>query len=238
MLHKMKINEDHTENNHVGINESGTNVPEEPNHKTNLLKYLTNQEYPGDIRNILSSTKANDKGNTQDYQGQTVTPDIKRKIYSAISYNISKTVSSTKGSLIDRGANGGLAGNDVRVIFKHNPPRLIDVSGTGGHNVKNIEIVTAGGVVTSQRGEVILILNQYALLGTGCTIHSSIQLEHYKIKVDDRSLCHGGAQTISTPDNYIHPLDFINGLAYIKIRPYTDEEWDSLPHVMWTSGKN
>ena len=59
MLHKMKVNEDHTETNHMGIKESGKNITEKPNDKTNLLTYLTNQEYPGDIQNVLYSTKAN-----------------------------------------------------------------------------------------------------------------------------------------------------------------------------------
>ena len=238
MLHRIKTNEDYIPTKHVDVSKSDTNKLENLNHKTDLLTYLTKQEYPGDIRNVLSTSKAIKDEDTKQYQGQTDKYDTKRKINSAISYNVSNTVSSTKGSLIDRGANGGLAGNDVRVICRHNPPRLIDVSGIGGHNVKNLEIVTAGGVVKSQRGEVIAILNQYALLGMGCTIHSSIQLEHYKIQVDDKSLRHGGTQTITTPDNYIHPLDFINGLAYIKMRPYTDEEWDRLPHVMWTSDEN
>ena len=31
------------------------------------------------------------------------------------------------------------------------------------------------------------------------------------------------------------PLDVVNGLAYLKIRPYTDQEYESLPHVVLTS---
>ena len=54
--------------------------------------------------------------------------------------------------------------------------------------------------------------------------------------VNDKSLkVSGGLQRIKTQDGYVHPLDIRNGLPYIPMRPYTDEEWDTLPHVEWTS---
>ena len=62
-----------------------------------------------------------------------------------------------------------------------------------------------------------------------------MQLEAYKNKIDDKSIYHGGTQTITTNESYIHPLNFKNGLAYIKLRPYTDTEWDTLLHTKWTS---
>ena len=86
-------------------------------------------------------------------------------------------MTSTTASLVDRGANGGLAGSDVRVICKSNPPRMVDVSGIGSHEVRDLPIVSVGGVVQSQRGLVIAIMHQYALLGEGKTIHSCGQLE-------------------------------------------------------------
>ena len=77
----------------------------------------------------------------------------------------------TPGSLIDRGANGGVAGADVRVIASTR--RAINVQGISEHQVTDLKIVMAGGVVQTQRGPVIAILNQYAHIGTGKTIHSS-----------------------------------------------------------------
>ena len=94
--------------------------------------------------------------------------------------------------------------------------------------------MTAGGVVPSHRGDAIAILHQYAYLGTGHTIHSFVQLEAYKNKVDDKPIKRGGSQTITTIDGYIHPLNFVHGLPYITIRPFTDQEWKTLPHVLWT----
>ena len=46
-----------------------------------------------------------------------------------------------------REANGGLAGSDVRFICKSNPPRIDDVSGIGSHEVRDLPIVSVGGVV-------------------------------------------------------------------------------------------
>ena len=62
-----------------------------------------------------------------------------------------KRVSDTKrGALIDRGANGGLAGSDVRAI--HIAGREVDVQGIDNHQLTNIPIVTAAGVVETQKG--------------------------------------------------------------------------------------
>ena len=94
-------------------------------------------------------------------------------VYRVRAYDTKATV-----SLVDRGANGGIAGADVRVIEKLH--RQVDVQGIDNHQITNIQIVTAGGVTRTQRGEVILILNQYAYVGKGTSIHSSPQMESYK----------------------------------------------------------
>ena len=112
----------------------------------------------------------------------------------------------------------------------------MDVSGIDSHQVTDLPIVTVGGVVPSQRGDVIVIMHQYAYMGDGKTIHSSAQLEHFENNVNDKSLkVAGGLQRIVTPDGYVHPLDIKNGLPYVPMRPYTDDEWETLPHVVWTS---
>jgi hypothetical protein len=45
----------------------------------------------------------------------------------------------------------------------------------------------------------------------------------------------GGLQCILTLDGYVIPINIVGGLPYISIHPYTDDEWDSLPHVILTS---
>jgi hypothetical protein len=93
-----------------------------------------------------------------------------------VSFHDSLTVQNL--SLIDRGANGGVAGEDVRVIFRTS--RTVDIKGIDNHHVRHIGIGTFGGVVNTQKGPVIAIMHQYVLLGKGASIHSPSQLEWYK----------------------------------------------------------
>ena len=141
---------------------------------------------------------------------------------------------SQRGSLIDRGANGGIVGSDAHVRREH-PFREVDVTGIDNHEMNSLKIVDAAAKVMTQVGPVIIIMHQYAYHGQGRTIHSAIQIEHFKNKVDDRSMRVGGQQCIRTHDGYVIPLDIINGLPYMKMKPYTDAEWDSLPKTVITS---
>ena len=98
-----------------------------------------------------------------------------------------------------------------------------------------IPIVTAGGVINTQRGPVIAIMHQYAYTGKGKSIHSCVQLEAHKQAVHDKSMKVGGKQCIVTLDGYVIPLNIRSGLPYMSIRPYTDQKWDHLPHVIFTA---
>ena len=111
----------------------------------------------------------------------TVTIDGKTyrhvNIHERMQYNIFAHKASSQGSLVNRGANGGLAGSDVRVIHPHANPCLVDGSGIDSHQITDLPILTVGVVVPSQRGNGIAIMHQYANLGEGKTIHSSGKLE-------------------------------------------------------------
>ena len=148
------------------------------------------------------------------------------------SASASKTTMANSMSLIDRGANGGVAGSDVRVLFKTN--RTVDIRGIDNHQLTDIGIGTVGGVVATQKGSVIVIMHQYALLGKGSSIHAPCQIEHFKNQVDDKSTQVGGSQCIKTLDGYAIPLVIKDGLARLKIRPYTDKEFETFPHVFLT----
>ena len=101
-------------------------------------------------------------------------------------YRVSVLKRHARGSLVDRGANGGIAGSDVRVM--HSTHRRVDVQGLDDHQVPDLPIVTAGGVVDTIDGETILvILGEYAWTGKGASVHSSGQLEYAGNKVDDHS---------------------------------------------------
>ena len=152
-------------------------------------------------------------------------------------YSVSRTTIAKRlrGSLVDRGANGGILGNDARVILQHQ--REVDVTGIDNHEINNLRIVDASAKTITQFGPAIVILRQYAYHGVGTTIHSCGQIEAYKNMVDDRSNKLGGTQCIRTQEGYIIPLDSINGLPYMKLVPNTNKEWNELPHVILTSGE-
>ena len=136
-------------------------------------------------------------------------------------------------SLIDRGANGGIAGDDMRLIC-FDKDRRINVQGIDNHQLPQLKIGTFGATVNTQNGPVILIFNQYAYHGKGKTIHSSLQLEDNSVAVDDKSKRMGGSQTLSTTDGYVIPLDFDRGLMYLNLRPFTDDEFRRYPKVIMT----
>ena len=151
-----------------------------------------------------------------------------------MTYKVSSTqATQSKGALIDRGANGGIAGDDIRIIAKTG--RSVDIQGIDNHRINEIPIVTAGGVINTQKGPVIAIMHQYAYTGKGKSIHSCAQLEAHKQVVHDKSIKVGGKQRIETLDGYVIPLNIRSGLPYMTICPYTDTEWDNLPHVILTA---
>ena len=140
----------------------------------------------------------------------------------------------TNNQLVDRGANGGLAGSDMRVIYKTH--RKINISGIDNHEVNGLDVVTAATLLNTSLGKVIGIFNEYAHLGKGSSIHSSGQLEWFKTHVDEKSIKVGGTQLITTLDGYSVPLLIKDGLAYATAlgRP-TDQDMDTYPHVFFTS---
>jgi hypothetical protein len=105
--------------------------------------------------------------------------------------------------------------------------------------IKDVPISTVGAVVNTQSGEVIAIMHQYAYTGKGGTIHSSGQLEWCGNDVNNRSIkIDSGRQRLTTPDSDVIPIDSRQCLPYITMRPFTDEEFEELPHVLWTSEDN
>ena len=140
----------------------------------------------------------------------------------------------TNNQLVDRGANGGLAGSDMRVIYKTH--RKINISGIDNHEVNGLDVVTAATLLNTSLGKVIGIFNEYAHLGKGSSIHSSGQLEWFKTHVDEKSIKVGGTQLITTLEGYSVPLLIKDGLAYATSlgRP-TDHDMDTYPHVFFTS---
>ena len=90
----------------------------------------------------------------------------------AITYSLSKHARVHVNSLIDRGANGGVVGEDTRVIFA-NPDRRVSICRIDNHKIDSISIVSAGEVMQTTSREVIVILCQHTCYGKGKIIYSS-----------------------------------------------------------------
>jgi len=179
------------------------------------LTDTNNEVHPGDIRKVMSHSY--------------------RHLNVHIVYRASISNIVLQESLVDRGANGGIAGNDVRVLYQ-TEHKHVRVKGIDNHEITNLPIVTAAGVSISQRGPVLVILNQYAYHPQHKTIHSAAQIEAYKNEVNDKSLkVQGGLQRIKTVDGYIFPLNIKSGLPYLNLRPPDDDELETLPQVILTS---
>ena len=211
-----------------------------------ILAHLTKRETtpPSDLRRMMSSTMARPKASAIKAAATTPPTSNRRSNNNTsfqvkmheIMYSISQHKSSKPqdyGGLIDRGANGIVAGADVRVISKSH--RRVNIQGIDEHQIPDISIGTVGAVITTQHGPVIGIMNQAAIHGQGHTIVSCGQLEYHGVTIDDKSKHVGGTQCMRTIEGYLIPLNFFSGLAYVRMRPYTDQEWDTLPHVILSS---
>lgn len=201
----------------------------------------TSKLNPGDIRKLLSSPAKSSQFPSPSSAKKvacktdiTINGKVYREVGKHVIYYLSKVSRSYVDYLVDRCANGGVAGNDVRVIDKH-PDRTVDVRGINNHEITSIPLVTAGGVTSTTSGEVIVIMHQHAHHGKNKIIHSYPQIEHYENKVDDRYIKVGGSQHITTLDNYKIPTSIRNALPYMPLCPYTDSEWEALSHVVLTS---
>jgi hypothetical protein len=200
-----------------------------------VTEVVTNEETQDEPESLLINA-AKSSGNTKLPPGdiRRVISKASKRYVNQCEYYISAHNQSSPMSLVDRGANGGVAGADVRVIFKTH--RHVDIKGIDNHQVTDVPIGTVGGVISTQKGPVIAVMHQYALLGKGSSIHAPCQMESYKNEVNDRSIhVPGGLQRIKTVDGYLIPLCIQSGLARLPIRPYTDQEWNTLPHVFLTS---
>ena len=138
-----------------------------------------------------------------------------RTINHHFTYHVAQASQAKHSSLVDRGANGSLAGSDVRILSRSS--RKCAVTDIDSHDLQGLDVVQFAALVETKHGTVNLIMNEYASCGKGHTIHSSGQIEWFKNSVDDRSVQVGGKQRICTTDGYAMPLTCRGGLMYLSI---------------------
>ena len=146
---------------------------------------------------------------------------------------MSKHSFSHYGSLIDRGADGGLAGSDVRILERTG--RTVSVTGIDNHELPGLDIVTCAVILHTNHGNVVLIMHEYAYYGRGNTIHSTCQIEWFQKTCDDKSFHVGDKQVIHFLDGYSTPLQCRTDLMYMSLlgKP-TDADLNTYPHVLLT----
>ena len=179
---------------------------------------------PTDIQNVMSVSHAK----------RTISShDSSRQIQTHQRYVFAR-VNQSNHHLIDRGANGGLAGADRRVV--HTTPRKINIVGIDDHELTGLNVVTAAALLDTQKGSIIGVFHEYAHIGKGRSIHAAGQKEWFNCQVDGRSKNVGGAQRIETSEGYVIPLSIESGLVYMHtIRIPADQDLQNYPHVFFTS---
>ena len=79
-------------------------------------------------------------------------------VHTHLFYHIAQAKQAQHGSLVDRGANGGLEGSDVRVLYKSS--RKCTVTGIDQHQITGLDIVQCAALVITNHGYVNLIMNE------------------------------------------------------------------------------
>ena len=178
---------------------------------------------PTDIQNVMSVSYA--KRNISSHESSRQIQTHQRYVFAR--------VNQSNHHLIDRGANGGLAGADMRVI--HTTPRKIHIVGIDDHELTGLNVVTAAALLDTQKGPIIGVFHEYAHLGKGRSIDVAGQMEWFNCQVDDRSKLVGGAQRIKTSEGYVIPLSIESGLVYMhSMKIPTDHDLQNYPHVFFT----
>ena len=171
--------------------ESDLDIPDDP-----ILDFMNSQCHSSeDLDQALQAYQVYQVSSPQD---STITPE--RSINHHFTYHIAQASQAKHGSQVDRGANGGLAGSDVRILSRSS--RKCTGTGIDSHELQGLDVVQCAALVETNHGIVNLIMNEYACYGKGHTIHSSGQIEWFKNSVDDRSVQVGGKQRICTVDGY------------------------------------
>ena len=155
-----------------------------------LLDFINSQNHSDDQLDQVLQT----------YQTYTESQSPMRQVNAHITYHVAQASQAVHESIVDRGANGGLAGSDVRVL--NTSSRQCTVTGIDYHEIPGLDIVQCAALVNTNHGIVNLIMNEYADYGKGHSIHSSGQIEWHTNTVDDKLVQDGGQQRIVHIDGY------------------------------------
>ena len=97
---------------------------------------------PTDIQNVMSVSYA--KRDISSHESSRQIQTRQRYVFGR--------VNQSNHHLIDRGANGGLAGADMRVI--HTTPRKTNIVGIDDHELTGLNVVTAAALLDTQKSPI------------------------------------------------------------------------------------
>ena len=99
-----------------------------------ILEFITSQDHSDDqLDQVLQTYQV-----YQQSQFETETPP--RQMNAHITYHVAQAKQAKHGSLVDRGANGGLAGSDVRILSTS--PRKCTATGIDNHEIPGLDFGT------------------------------------------------------------------------------------------------
>ena len=140
------------ENDLSDLPESDLDIPDDP-----ILDFVNSQCHSSeDLDQALQAYQAYQVPSPQD---STITPE--RSINHHFTYHIAQASQAKHGSLVDRGANGDLAGSDVRILSRSS--RKCTVTGIDSHELQGIDVVQCAALVETNHGIVNLIMNECLL---------------------------------------------------------------------------
>ena len=119
--------------------------------------------------------------------------------------------STSQRALVDRGANGGIAGPNMRLISW--AEGTVDIHGIDNHRVSATRLGSFAAVIRTHLGDRVGVWNQMASMPFGKTILSPAQMEAYRVHVNEKSpRVTGRTPTLVTSDGYITPMEIREGL--------------------------
>ena len=145
-----------------------------------------NAQSPADDRTIQTGNLSSGNGDVLQYKGRWYRACVGNRMFHSNFYAGKHSDDShlPDHSLIDSGCNGGLAGRNA-LILNEDMANSVTVTGIAGNKIRDVPIVQAAEKAMSNRGPVILVMNQYAKSNQAQTIHSTIQLRDFGTYVDD-----------------------------------------------------
>ena len=118
------------ENDPPDLPESDLDIPDDP-----ILDFVNSQCHSSeDLDQALQAYQAYQVPCPQD---STMIPE--RTINHHLAYHVAQASQAKHGSLVDRGANGGLAGSDVRILSRSS--RKCTVTGIDSHELQGLDVV-------------------------------------------------------------------------------------------------